>query len=101
MYDQMQKSMKDSEEKKPNPNDTIDLKTVIPYVKRKVLKGTVLVFSGIVPTHIPLRKSKAFMVARSLGAEIHEEIDKNKTTHLVAARVGTAKVNRARQINDG
>jgi RNA polymerase II subunit A-like phosphatase len=52
-----------------------DLKTVIPYVKRKVLQGVNLVFSGVVPTHIPIRKSRAYMVARSLGANVSESIN--------------------------
>ena len=29
-----------------------DLNTVIPYVKRKVLTGVVIVFSGVVPTQV-------------------------------------------------
>ena len=95
MYDQMQT---DSGEEK-SADDQIDLKTVIPYVKRKALQGAILVFSGIVPTHIRLEKSKAFMVAKSLGAKVHDRISK-ETTHVVAARGGTAKVNEARRIND-
>lgn len=51
----------------------IDLKTVIPYVKRKVLQGTQLVFSGVVPTHVNLEKSKAFLVAKSLGKKWFEK----------------------------
>ena len=45
----------------------IDIKNVIPYVKRKVLENTRIVFSGVVPTHVPLEKSKAYMIAHSLG----------------------------------
>lgn len=81
---------------------TPDLKTVIPYVKRKVLQGCHLVFSGVIPTHVSLEKSRPFMLARSLGAVVSERIivddDDRKTTHLVAARLGTAKVNEARSI---
>ena len=70
-----------------------DLKTVIPYVKRKVLAGLVLVFSGVIPTQVALEKSKPFLLARSLGAVVRSSVDK-RTTHLVAARLGTAKVRR-------
>ena len=60
--------MKDEGKEVPN------LKTVIPYVKRKVLQGISVVFSGVVPTHVPLRKSRAYMVARSLGATVTENV---------------------------
>ena len=49
----------------------IDIKNVIPYVKRKVLENTRIVFSGVVPTHVPLEKSKAYMIAHSLGKVLH------------------------------
>ena len=62
-----------------------DLKHIIPYVRKKVLKGCNLVFSGVVPTHIALKNSKAYKIAKSLGAEVHDKIT-DKTTHLVAAR---------------
>ena len=44
-----------------------DLKTVLPYVKRKVLQGVNIVFSGVVPTQIPLERSKPYLLAKSLG----------------------------------
>ena len=69
-----------------------DLKTVIPYVKRKVLAGVVLVFSGVIPTQVSVERSKPFLLARSLGAVVKSSVDQD-TTHLVAARLGTAKVN--------
>ena len=53
-----------------------DLKNVIPYVKRKVFQGVVIVFSGVVPTHISLEKSKVYMVAKSLGAKVQYNITK-------------------------
>lgn len=68
-----------------------DLKTVIPYVKRKVLAGVVLVFSGVIPTQVAVERSKPFLLARSLGAVVRSSVD-HETTHLVAARLGTAKV---------
>jgi len=82
--------------------NTTDLKSVIPYVKRKVLENTRVVFSGVVPTHVPLEKSKAYMIAQSLGAKVLKDIRvKDKVaTHLIAARGGTAKVNEARRLNE-
>ncbi|XP_026470896.1 RNA polymerase II subunit A C-terminal domain phosphatase-like isoform X2 [Ctenocephalides felis] len=73
-----------------------DLKVVIPAVKKKVLDGLHLVFSGLVPTHVKLEHSKAYMVAKSLGATVTQDLT-NTTSHLVAVRSGTAKVNKARR----
>ncbi|XP_047996673.1 RNA polymerase II subunit A C-terminal domain phosphatase isoform X2 [Leguminivora glycinivorella] len=77
-----------------------DLKTIIPEVKSKVLEGASLVFSGLVPTHQRLETSRAYLVARSLGAEVTQDFTE-KSTHLVAVRSGTAKVNASRRIGEG
>jgi len=79
-----------------NSSSGPDLKTVIPYVKRKTLTGVHMVFSGVVPTQVPMERSKPFLLARSLGATVSSKVDIH-TTHLVAARLGTAKVNDARK----
>ncbi|KAM7298391.1 RNA polymerase II subunit A C-terminal domain phosphatase [Ixodes scapularis] len=73
-----------------------DLKHVVPYVRRKVLKGSHLVFSGVVPTNQEPEKSRAWQTARALGARVSSDLCPG-VTHLVAARPGTAKVNRARR----
>lgn len=73
-----------------------DLKKVIPLVRSNVLKGCKLVFSGLVPTHIKLEQSKAYQVARSLGAIVTQDLE-DDSTHLVAVRPGTAKVNAGRR----
>ncbi|XP_060805701.1 RNA polymerase II subunit A C-terminal domain phosphatase [Amyelois transitella] len=76
-----------------------DLKMVIPEVKSEVLSGASLVFSGLVPTHQRLETSRAYLVARSLGAEVTQDFTEN-STHLVAVRSGTAKVNASRRLGD-
>ncbi|RZC34003.1 RNA polymerase II subunit A C-terminal domain phosphatase [Asbolus verrucosus] len=73
-----------------------DLKKVIPMVRGRVLRGCKLVFSGLVPTHIKLEQSKAYQIAKSLGAEVSQELEED-STHLVAVRPGTAKVNAGRR----
>lgn len=73
-----------------------DLKKVIPEVRKTILNDTKLVFSGLVPTHIKLEQSKAYQVARSLGAIVTQDLEMD-TTHLVAVRPGTAKVNAGRR----
>lgn len=76
-----------------------DMKSIIPAVRKKVLENTNLVFSGLVPNNIPLEKSRAYQVAVSLGAKVTQDLNKN-TTHLVAVRPGTAKVNSARRMKN-
>ncbi|PVD21414.1 hypothetical protein C0Q70_19587 [Pomacea canaliculata] len=82
------------------PNQPLpDLKSIIPYVKRKTLRGCNIVFSGLVPLNTPLEKSQAYIVARALGANVQPDIVDAKqvgskelaTTHLVAAKPGTSK----------
>ena len=68
-----------------------DMKKVLPYVRRKVLEKECVVFSGVVPTNVSLEKSKPCLVAKSLGAAVMDRITE-KTTHVIAARLGTNKV---------
>lgn len=68
-----------------------DMKQVIPFVRKEVLAGTKLVFSGLVPTNQSLEQSRAYNIAHGLGAEVLPELKKD-CTHLVAVRTGTAKV---------
>ncbi len=73
-----------------------DMKIVLPYVRRKVLEKVHIVFSGVVPTNTPLEKSKPYLVAKSLGAVIMDRVSET-TTHVIAARLGTAKVRQLQQ----
>ncbi|GFR96794.1 RNA polymerase II subunit A C-terminal domain phosphatase [Elysia marginata] len=91
MYEQSQKK---------GTSELPDLKSLVPYVRKKVLKGANIVFSGMIPLNMPLEKSKAYVVATALGASVHTDIvvsktksgrDPNSTTHLVAAKAGTGK----------
>ena len=41
----------------------------------QVLQGLNVVFSGVVPTHVPLSKSRAYKVAKCLGANVSESIN--------------------------
>ena len=82
-------------------NEVPDMKSIIPYVKKKVLKGTNILFSGVIPVSQPTENSRVYHDAKSLGANVHSELitsssdGKEPTTHLIAARLGTAKVNAA------
>ena len=79
------------------PSDLIlvpDVKTVMPTMKKKVLDGVHIVFSGVLPLHTDVQNADISVWARSFGANIDLEI-KKRTTHLIAARQGTAKVKQA------
>ncbi|XP_063441767.1 RNA polymerase II subunit A C-terminal domain phosphatase-like isoform X1 [Mytilus trossulus] len=87
---------------KKNTEEVPDLKNIISYIKIKVLNGVNIVFSGVFPTNMPPEKSRAYLVAKALGANIHTNIIPNDgvekgmaTTHLVAAKLGTNKVRMA------
>ncbi|ESO87837.1 hypothetical protein LOTGIDRAFT_179207 [Lottia gigantea] len=95
-YDQMKN--------KDDISDLPNMKNVIPYVKRKVLKGVNIVFSGIVPLNMAPEKSRAYVIAKSLGATIHQNIilptdsAEESTTHLIASKAGTAKYKFAKKL---
>lgn len=79
-----------------------DLKEIIPKVRKQVLKGINIVFSGVIPTNVTLEKSRPYQMAKSLGANICKEVifdsegsPLERTTHVIAAKFGTAKVNKA------
>uniref|UniRef100_A0A182RTN8 RNA polymerase II subunit A C-terminal domain phosphatase n=1 Tax=Anopheles funestus TaxID=62324 RepID=A0A182RTN8_ANOFN len=73
-----------------------DLKQLIPRVKARVLVGMRLCFSGLIPNNVKLEQSKAYLIARSLGADVTQNLEPT-TTHLVAVTIGTSKVNNARK----
>ncbi|KAK2708559.1 hypothetical protein QYM36_014235, partial [Artemia franciscana] len=82
-----------------------DLKTVLPYVRSKVLAGVNIVFSHVIPNTEVLEKSRPFLVARSLGANVTKDIvpmrpsqKGDATTHVIAPILGTAKVKKAQQL---
>ncbi|XP_017097515.2 RNA polymerase II subunit A C-terminal domain phosphatase [Drosophila bipectinata] len=73
-----------------------DLKIIVPKIRCEVLRSQNLVFSGLVPTQMKLEQSRAYFIAKSLGAEVQANIGK-ETTHLVAVNAGTYKVNAAKK----
>ncbi|CAG9563864.1 unnamed protein product [Danaus chrysippus] len=89
----------DKMENNGNEKSIPDLKYIIPEVKSQVLAGSSLVFSGLVPTHQRLETSRAYQVAKTLGAEVTQDFT-DKTTHLVAMRAGTAKVNASKKMGE-
>jgi RNA polymerase II subunit A-like phosphatase len=88
----------------PRDSATLDLKTIIPYVKKKVLPGVRLVFSGVFPMNVRADTTQIYKMAQAFGAVVQTEIvsreqdETNFTTHVVAARWGTNKVNTASRL---
>lgn len=86
--------------KKTALNDNIslamvpDVKTIMPMIKRGVLEGVVLVFSGVVPLGTDIQNSDIALWAKSFGAKVEENVGR-RTTHVIAARNRTAKVRQA------
>lgn len=77
-----------------------DLKKIIPNLRKEILKSVNIVFTGVIPTNIVPEKSKMWLLAKALGANVSREIifegsPLEKTTHLIAAKIGTAKVQKA------
>uniref|UniRef100_A0A146LM22 RNA polymerase II subunit A C-terminal domain phosphatase n=1 Tax=Lygus hesperus TaxID=30085 RepID=A0A146LM22_LYGHE len=75
------------------------MKWVLAKERSSVLKGCVIVFSGLVPLKASLNESGTVLLATKLGAVVEEELSE-QTTHLVAAARGTAKVHQAKKMKD-
>ncbi|XP_068207972.1 RNA polymerase II subunit A C-terminal domain phosphatase-like isoform X2 [Palaemon carinicauda] len=100
-----------SQQSEGKESDLPDLKRLIPLVRKDVLKGINIVFSGVVPQQVKLKDSRAYQIAVCFGANVSERLivrakgeteksDKGEnryTTHLVAANINTEKVHRARR----
>ena len=71
-----------------------DIKVIMPSLKRRVMEGVVLVFSGVLPLGTDTLNADISLWARSFGAIIAQKVN-SRTTHLVAGRNRTAKVREA------
>ncbi|KIS72150.1 protein serine/threonine phosphatase [Mycosarcoma maydis] len=78
---------------KPSVVDLIGMK------KAQVLKGCTIVFSSMIPFGHNVEKSDLWAMAREFGATPASEIEVGVTTHVVAARPGTAKVHQALRLS--
>lgn len=71
-----------------------DVKALLPQVKRTVLAGVVVVFSGIVPLGVDIQTSEIALMAKTYGARVEERVTR-RITHVVAAKPRTAKTKQA------
>jgi len=82
---------------------TPDLKAIVTELRRDVLRGANVVFTGVIPTSAKPEDSHPWRVACALGARVSNTIvtpkDTNNhsdvTTHVIAGRLGTEKSYRA------
>ncbi|XP_028392868.1 RNA polymerase II subunit A C-terminal domain phosphatase-like [Dendronephthya gigantea] len=76
-----------------------DLRCIVPELRRNVLRGTNIVFTGVIPTNTAHEESQAWKIAQQFGANVSKDLltQKNtserskRTTHVIAARPGTEK----------
>jgi hypothetical protein len=64
----------DKNENEIDENDLPDIKKVLPLIRRRILENVVLTFSGVVPTGYNLRLQRCYIMARSMGAKINENL---------------------------
>lgn len=76
-----------------------DVKEIMPEIKKRVLGGVVIVFSGVLPLGTDTQNADISLWAKSFGVLITTKIDR-RTTHLVAGRNRTAKVREATRYPD-
>ncbi|PYI33076.1 TFIIF-interacting CTD phosphatase [Aspergillus indologenus CBS 114.80] len=87
-------------EKTPSKEKDVDLKLVpdvkdiMPAIKRRVLSGVVLTFTGVLPLGTDTHNADISLWSKSFGATISTKIN-SRVTHLVAGRNRTAKVRAA------
>ena len=82
---------------------TPDAKAIVTELRREVLLGANVVFTGVIPTSAKQEESYAWRVACALGAKVSNTIVTPKdttdpsdvTTHVIAGRLGTEKSYRA------
>uniref|UniRef100_A0A5S6QEL2 RNA polymerase II subunit A C-terminal domain phosphatase n=1 Tax=Trichuris muris TaxID=70415 RepID=A0A5S6QEL2_TRIMR len=85
--------------------DRPSLYTLIPSVRKSVLAGVNILFSGILPNVQPIQSANIYRVVTMFGACVQENFvesdDVNyRTTHLVAVRQNTAKVHVAQKLGN-
>lgn len=89
-----------------SPGTTIpDTKLIITELRREVLRGVNIVFTGVIPTSVRQEESYPCRVACALGAKVSNSISTSKdtddrsrvTTHVIAGKLGTEKSLRAVQ----
>lgn len=85
---------------KKESSEMPDIRKIAPELKGRTLAGTTIAFSGLYPSNYPMERTREWYHAKALGAKVGKTLvvdakDPNRTTHLIAARLGTEKVRQA------
>ncbi|KAJ9095671.1 hypothetical protein QFC21_005543 [Naganishia friedmannii] len=75
----------------PDPNVLFDVRHIIPHMQRKVLRGCVICFSGIIPLQQPPQENEYWILANMFGARCTQRLS-SSVTHLVTGQMDTQKV---------
>eukprot|EP00842_Homolaphlyctis_polyrhiza_P004137 jgi/Hompol1/4724/HPOL_001824-RA len=76
-----------------------DVGKIIPEIKHDVLSGAHILFTSVIPLGYEPQKHEYWISATLFGAVCHLELD-NDVTHVIAGKIGTAKVNAAKKRDD-
>ena len=71
---------------------------ILPAIKSKVLHNVNICFSGVIPTNVQPELHEFWILATQFGATCQTQVTLD-TTHLIANRFGTDKVNMAIELN--
>ncbi|KRZ49811.1 RNA polymerase II subunit A C-terminal domain phosphatase [Trichinella nativa] len=86
-----------------NPKKTLSLKTVMNALRENVFKNLRFVFTGLVPADQAITDSIFYYRSKQFGAVVQKEVvvhggdEALPTTHLIAGKLDTEKVARARK----
>ncbi|EGC35499.1 hypothetical protein DICPUDRAFT_55168 [Dictyostelium purpureum] len=80
--------------KSKDKNEKPHVIQMVDIVKKEILKDQFIVFSGVYPLGTPVNKQPLRYLAEEFGASVENDIT-SKTTHVIAQRKGTSKVNKA------
>ncbi|KAG8733097.1 hypothetical protein FRC11_008741, partial [Ceratobasidium sp. 423] len=78
-----------------NGTRNFNVQRIIPAIKRRVLQGTHILFSSVIPMNVDPTLSEYWRQSELFGARCYARLGP-KVTHVVAAKHGTEKVNQAR-----
>jgi RNA polymerase II subunit A-like phosphatase len=78
--------------KSPGSRILPDVTTLLPELKAKVLEGTVILFSSVIPLGQDPEQSDIWRLAVSFGAQCTPELT-GRVTHVVAGKVSALFMN--------
>ncbi|TDL28166.1 hypothetical protein BD410DRAFT_870451 [Rickenella mellea] len=84
--------------KSPPPEHAYDVRVIIPQLRMNTFAGINVVFSGVIPTNTKMKHedTEIWRMARAFGANCQKDLSPD-TTHVVASKRGTQKVDMAQK----